>query len=228
MFAMLFLSLTDFKTIEIPQSSGGGSDAALLSFGLGVGVIVLLFVLMYFLHMLWSLFLAPNRAEPKQKRRRRKGSPSASPRRGPPKPAILIDGSNVMYWNDNKPSLAPLIAVIREADALGLAPNVVFDASAGWRLFGKYLHDRDFSRILGLRVDQVLVVPKGTQADPFLLETAQEFGARIVTNDRYRDWADRFPQVARPGALIRGGMRDGQLWLNGLEPAGKAEAVNPA
>jgi hypothetical protein len=81
---------------------------------------------------------------------------------------------------------------------------------------GRYMHDGDFARLLGLESRQVLVVPKGTQADPFLLQTAREFGARIVTNDRYRDWADRHPEVLEPGFLIRGGMRGSTVWLKDL------------
>ena len=38
-------------------------------------------------------------------------------------------------------------------------------------------------------------------------------GARIVSNDRFRDWEDRHPEVRDPGRLIPGGYRDGVLWL---------------
>ncbi|MBL9047250.1 MAG: hypothetical protein JNK34_08065 [Tabrizicola sp.] len=129
---------------------------------------------------------------------------------------VLVDGSNVMHWLDRTPSLDPVKAVVAQLAAQGHVAGVVFDANAGWKLMGRYLHDGDFARLLGLESRQVLVVPKGTQADPFLLETAKEFGARIVTNDRYRDWAEAHPEVLEPGFLIRGGMRDGAVWLKGL------------
>jgi hypothetical protein len=35
--------------------------------------------------------------------------------------------------------------------------------------------------------------PAGTDADFFVLETARREDARIVTDDRYQDYADRFP-----------------------------------
>jgi hypothetical protein len=35
-----------------------------------------------------------------------------------------------------------------------------------------------------------------------------------VTNDRFRDWAEDFPDVAATAALIRGGYREGRLWLD--------------
>jgi hypothetical protein len=129
---------------------------------------------------------------------------------------VLVDGSNVMHWQDRTPSLDPVKAVVMQLAAQGHVPGVVFNANAGWKLMGRYLHDGEFARLLGVESRQVLVVPKGTQADPFLLQTAREFGARIVTNDRYRDWAEAHPEVLAPGFLIRGGMRDGTVWLQGL------------
>ena len=215
---IVFLGIADFKTIKIPQPSGGGhAEAFLIPLGLGIGVIALVFLLLYFLYLLWSLLAAPDSTTALKKRR--KGAPKTPKARTPARPAVLIDGSNVMHWNDNKPSLAALIAVIRNLDERGYAPSIVFDANAGWKLLGKYLSDQDFSRLLGLRVEQVLVVPKGTQADPFLLETAKDFGARIVTNDRFRDWAEKYPKVRENGFLIRGGMQNGKVQLTGIEAA---------
>lgn len=130
---------------------------------------------------------------------------------------ILVDGSNVMHWQDNTPAIAPLTGVIMRLTGLGYVPGIVFDANAGWKLQGRYLRDSELAWLLGVEDRQVLVVPKGTQADPYLLETAREFGAKIVTNDRFRDWAEQHPEVQEPGFLIRGGMRDGQLWLSALE-----------
>jgi hypothetical protein len=137
-----------------------------------------------------------------------------------PEAWVLIDGSNVMHWRENAPDLGMVQEVVRAVAGQGFVPGVVFDANAGWKLFGRYLHDGEFARLLGLEERQVLVVPKGTQADPFLLQTAREFEARIVTNDRFRDWAEAHPEVREPGFLIRGGMRDGKLWLQGLAGVG--------
>jgi hypothetical protein len=130
---------------------------------------------------------------------------------------VLVDGSNVMHWQDGVPQLTPVKRVVEKLISLGYVPGVVFDANAGWKLQGRYLHDGEFARLLGLEKRQVLVVAKGTQADPFLLQTAREFGARIVTNDRYRDWAETHPAVLEKGYLIRGGAREGDIWLQGIE-----------
>lgn len=40
----------------------------------------------------------------------------------------------------------------------------------------------------------------------------------MVSNDRYRDWAGEYPELTRPGQLIRGGYRDGALWLDPTLP----------
>jgi hypothetical protein len=130
--------------------------------------------------------------------------------------AILIDGSNVIYWQDNTPHLAPLLQVVADLSQRGLKPGVVFDANVGYKLMGKFLGEGDLSRLLSLPRDQILVVPKGTQADPFLLETARDLDARIVTNDRYRDWVESYPDVVKPERLVRGGVRDGRIWFKGL------------
>lgn len=150
-----------------------------------------------------------------RRRRAQAGSPA-------PEAWVLVDGSNVMHWQDGVPALAPLTSVILRLTELGYVPGVVFDANAGWKLQGRYLHDGELARLLGLATRQVLVVPKGSQADIYLLETAREFGVRIVTNDRFRDWAEAHPEVLEPGFLIKGGIRDGAVWLKGLtarEPA---------
>lgn len=145
-------------------------------------------------------------------KRRRKGRP------------IVVDGSNVMHWKDQVARLDVLREVVRVLDAQGYRPGVVFDANAGYKLQGRYLDDRPLARMLGLPEDQVLVVQKGSPADPVILQTARALGARIVTNDRYRDWAATYPEVTQPGHLVRGGYQDGRLVLR-LAAEAKAKAA---
>ncbi|PKQ13493.1 MAG: hypothetical protein CVT70_03500 [Alphaproteobacteria bacterium HGW-Alphaproteobacteria-1] len=130
---------------------------------------------------------------------------------------ILIDGSNVMHWKDNIPKIETLREVITHLRDRNQMPAVIFDANAGYLLAGRYQDDHMIARHLGLPEDRVLVVPKGTIADTYLLTVARDFDAPIVTNDRYRDWADDYPEIAEPGRLIRGGYRNGTLWLEGIE-----------
>lgn len=131
-----------------------------------------------------------------------------------PKNAVVIDGSNVMHWKEDVARLAPLREVINALQEKGYEPGVIFDANAGYKLADRYLDDGHFAKLLNLPADRVLVVPKGEPADPTILAAARETGAQIVTDDRFRDWAGDFPEVTEPGHLIRGGYRDGTLWLD--------------
>ena len=127
---------------------------------------------------------------------------------------VVIDGSNVMHWKDNVPQIETVQAVVSKLTQAGYAPGVVFDANAGYKLMGEYKHDHALGKLLGLPRDRVMVVAKGTPADPVILASARELGARIVSNDRFRDWAETHPEVATPGHVIAGGYRDGQVWLD--------------
>jgi len=97
---------------------------------------------------------------------------------------------------------------------LGYSPGVVFDANAGYKITGRYQHDGALGRLLGLPEDRVMVVAKGTQADPTVLTAARDLGARVVSNDRFRDWVEAYPEVLDPGHVVRGGYRGGKLWLD--------------
>ena len=90
---------------------------------------------------------------------------------------VLVDGSNVMYWRDNTPRLDTLREVVARLEASGYAPSIVFDANAGYLLGGKYQHDPAMARHLDLPEGRVMVVPKGTIADQFLLRAARDCNA---------------------------------------------------
>lgn len=156
-----------------------------------------------------SLFLVLRAVDPEVQRRRR----------GRPKPGskdahwIVVDGSNVMHWRDNEPKIETVREVVRHLSELGYTPGVMFDANAGYLLFEAYKHDGAMSRQLGLPKDRVMVVPSGVPADRYILTAAREMGARVVTNDRFREWAGDHPEVLEPGHLVKGGYEDGKLWL---------------
>lgn len=126
---------------------------------------------------------------------------------------VVVDGSNVMHWNAEIPRLGTLKEVIASLQAQGYRPGIIFDANAGYKLCDRYLDDQDFAKLLKLPADRVLVVPKGEPADPTILAVARALKAKVVTNDRFRDWADDFPEVATPGHLVQGQYRGGKLCL---------------
>ncbi|MEZ5796019.1 MAG: hypothetical protein R3D63_00065 [Paracoccaceae bacterium] len=135
-------------------------------------------------------------------------------RRADGRPLAVIDGSNVMYWQDKTPRLQPLAAVLAELGRRGYQTGVVFDANAGYLLAGRYLDDHALGKALGIGQDRVMVVPKGVQADPYLLDYARQSGAIIISADRFRDRLAGYPELSQPGRIVRGGYRDGALWLD--------------
>lgn len=202
MLTTLFFVITDFKTIKVPVPVVPAETDVLAELFYFLGLVAPVFAAVIFAVWLWQRPTRPTVSKLEY--------------------WILVDGSNVMHWQDNAPSLHPVRKVVEKLTELGYMPGIVFDANAGWKLQGRYLHDGELARLLGVEDRQVLVVPKGTQADPYLLETAREFEAKIVTNDRYRDWAEQHPDVLKPDFLIKGGMRNGTVWLQGVAPVGAA------
>ncbi|RVV98280.1 hypothetical protein EKE94_04945 [Mesobaculum littorinae] len=142
---------------------------------------------------------------------------------------IVVDGSNVMHWKAGSADLAPLREVLRYIRDQGYTPRVVFDANAGYKLRGRYMDATALARNLGLARGNVIVVGRGNPADPEILKAARDLGARVVSNDRFRDWAEAYPQATRPDRLVRGGYRGGTLWM-GLDPIsrGRESRTSPA
>lgn len=147
----------------------------------------------------------------------------------PPKPRkwAVMDGSNVMYWKDDTPQIQTIREVVKVLKDRGFTVGVMFDANAGYLLEHQYIHDERMGRMLGLPTNQIMVVPKGTPADPYILQAARDLGARIVSNDRFRDWAADHPEVTDPGYLIKGGYHADELWL-ALDAETDIEPMDPA
>ncbi len=126
---------------------------------------------------------------------------------------ILVDGSNVMFWDGEVPKIETILRVIGTLHDKGYETGVIFDANVGYKLFGRFHGEGEMANLLLLPKNNVIVVPRGTPADEYLLSAARQFGARIVTNDRYRDWIGQFPELSTPGYLLRGGVRAGRVWV---------------
>ncbi|MCV2877782.1 hypothetical protein OE699_02865 [Sedimentimonas flavescens] len=134
----------------------------------------------------------------------------------------VLDGSNILYWRNEEPDLSAVQQVVQEIQARGWSPVIWFDANAGYLIKGRYMGAYPFSVALGVPVRQVYVAPKGTPADPLILDAATTLSAIVVTNDRYRDWIGQYPIVGEYGRFIRGSYRDGRLEL--VEPVAQMAA----
>jgi hypothetical protein len=212
MIAPLILLVFSLVAVGFAVTLPGLSDLLLVAVPCALGALILL---------VWSRF-RHEKSEPVWPKAGALPGP-ARPRRKAAEPRwIVVDGSNVMHWGDGPPGLGPLHEVLAYLAQRGFAAGVVFDANAGYLIGDRYLHHAAFGHLLGLPEDRVMVVPKGSPADATVLLAARDLRARIVTNDRYRDWAEQYPEVRTAGHLIRGGYREGALWL-ALDPP---EAAN--
>jgi len=137
------------------------------------------------------------------------------PRPVPPAPErlIVVDGSNVMHWDEAGPSLKVLGRVIDDLRDRGFVPQVYFDANVGYKIAGRHMKEAEIARVLRLRAAQITLSPSGTPADPLLIDFALRRGARVVSNDRYRDWREDFPRLGDKGVLVGGRYVSGRVEL---------------
>lgn len=105
---------------------------------------------------------------------------------------VIIDGANVAYEERSaggKPKLSNLLRVRGELEERGLEAVIIVDASL------KYDIDDQSQLETLIRSQQVRQVPAGTDADYFIIQFADQFNARVVTNDRYKDYLEQYPWI---------------------------------
>ncbi|TNF18840.1 MAG: hypothetical protein EP318_16995 [Rhodobacteraceae bacterium] len=181
---LLLLASVALGVFAHDSDASGPGDLLLLGLITGVAALVL---------VLRDVF-APGKARPRTLGRR--------------KPYIVLDGSNVMHWDGKAPSLDPVRSVVERVRAEGLEPVIWFDANVGYKIGDGYLGPAALARRLGCARARVHVAPKGTPADPLLLQHAVSLDARVVSNDRFRDWQEAFPALERADFLVRMRARD--------------------
>ena len=130
-----------------------------------------------------------------------------------PRPVIVVDGSNVMHWRDDVPSVRTLTLVLADLTARGFAPHVFFDANVGYKLWGRSISARDLAFQLDLKPGQITLAPSRTPADPLLIGYAIGAGVRVVSNDRFMDWRDQFPPIRDKGFLVPGKVKGERVEL---------------
>ena len=133
-----------------------------------------------------------------------------------PEKHVVVDGSNVMHWGGD-PSAQVLNQVLVALGERGLTPLIVFDANVGYKLWGRHIHARDIARQIGVHPDTVEIVPSGTPADGWLLRFAAEQGMNVVSNDRFLEWRDQYPQIDDTVKLMKGRISKGGVKFRGLE-----------
>ena len=120
------------------------------------------------------------------------------------KKTVVIDGANVAYEERSaggKPKLSNLLKVRREMEERGKEAIIIVDASL------KYDIDDQEQLEKLIQSQQVRQVPAGTDADYFIIQFADQLDALIVTNDRYRDYAEQYPWITErrlPYMIVKG------------------------
>lgn len=130
----------------------------------------------------------------------------------PKRRQIAVDGTNVLFWRDEMAQLATLQIVLKRLRHDGFDPVVFLDASSRHHIGDKSLNERKFAQVLGLNQNRIMVVPKGTEADGFILEYAGQQKLAVVSNDRFRDR----PVEARNVRLVKGHFQGNKLVLKNL------------
>ena len=108
------------------------------------------------------------------------------------KKTVVIDGANVAYEERSaggKPKLSNLLKVRREMEERGQEAVIIVDASL------KYDIDDQTQMAALIESQHIRQVPAGTDADYFIIQFAHELDALIVTNDRYKDYAEQYPWI---------------------------------
>ncbi|QUJ76318.1 hypothetical protein KDD17_15695 [Sulfitobacter albidus] len=125
---------------------------------------------------------------------------------------IAVDGTNVMFWHDNRAKLATLKKVVTDLRRRGYDPVVFLDASSRHHIGDRSFDEGKFASALDLARNRIMVCPARTEADEFILKFARQERLAIVSNDRFRDR----PRAARNIRLIRGRVDGDRTILKGL------------
>ena len=103
---------------------------------------------------------------------------------------VIIDGSNVAHSSEGEKAQLENIRVVRDK-LLGEGYEPVIVADAALR------HQIDDEPAFEEMVEsgEIRQAPAGTDADYFILSFARELDASVVSNDRFKDRREAFPEV---------------------------------
>jgi hypothetical protein len=105
---------------------------------------------------------------------------------------VIVDGSNVAHFTEGERAQLDNIRIIKEKlREDGYEPIIVADAALR--------HQIDDEPAFEQMVDsgEIKQAPAGTDADYFILSFARELDAGIVSNDRFKDRQDAFPDARK-------------------------------
>ncbi len=116
--------------------------------------------------------------------------PSSTPDEGPQTRIALVDASNVAHSSEgDKARLENIRLICEKLLHEGMEPIVVADAALRHQIDDM----REYERLV--EEGKIRQAPAGTDADYFILSFARELDAHIVSNDRFRDRQEAFPEA---------------------------------
>ena len=130
---------------------------------------------------------------------------------------IVVDGSNVAHEeasSEGKPRISNLVAMHRALEEEGYEPTTIVDAT-----LRHVIDDPDQLEAL-FEAGRIHQAPAGTAADGFVLQQADEVGCRVVSNDTFEPYRDRYGWIEDrrlPYMII-----DGKVLLHREPPAGES------
>ena len=105
---------------------------------------------------------------------------------------VIVDGSNVAHSSEGDKAALDNIRLVREKlIEEGYEPIVLADAALRHQI-----DDGDGFEAL-VEDGTIKQAPAGTDADYFILSFARELDANIVSNDRFKDRVEAFPEVKK-------------------------------
>ena len=103
---------------------------------------------------------------------------------------VIVDGSNVAHSSEGPQALLDNIRVIRDKLVEeGYEPVILADAALRHQI------DEENAFEQMIESGEIKQAPAGTDADFFILSFARELEASIVSNDRFKDRVEAFPEV---------------------------------
>ena len=103
---------------------------------------------------------------------------------------VIVDGSNVAHSSEGeRPLLENIRAVRNKLVEEGYEPVILADAALR--------HQIDEGNAFEEMIEsgEIKQAPAGTDADYFILSFARELEASVVSNDRFKDRVDAFPEI---------------------------------
>ncbi len=107
-----------------------------------------------------------------------------------PARTVIIDGSNVAHCSEGESARLENIELVkRKLEEDGLDAVVLVDAALRHQID----RSNDYEQLVESGV--IRQAPAGTDADYFILAFARELDADVVSNDRFRDRQEAFPET---------------------------------